>query len=207
MSRTVAFGKEVLDSGEDLEDLLAALTGDEVTALVDEMASDPDDIHLPASVRNSYRCSKAPTGALNRDSLINHINEEGMKAPSKEDIVPFEAGKKRGNVYIPKYNEAELEAIRRKEAVAESVRLDDDEEAALGEANTNDLMSLAEILDSNPQVYSIRFMLQCSGCFSMGSMGFYETINSKGVPKSMKGFIMSFSQIDIRAWWNLLNSC
>merc|ERR1711992_511121 len=83
----------------------------------------------------------------------NHINEEGMKAPSKEDIVPFEAGKKRGNVYIPKYNEAELEAIRRKEAVAESVRLDDDEEAALGEANTNDLMSSAEILDSNPQEF------------------------------------------------------
>merc|ERR1719517_412260 len=47
----------------------------------------------------------------------------------------------------------ELEAIRRKEAVAESVRLDDDEEAALGEANTNDLMSLAEILDSNPQEF------------------------------------------------------
>merc|ERR1739844_50312 len=71
----------------------------------------------------------------------------------KEDIVPFEAGKKRGNVYIPKYNEAELEAIRRKEAVAEAVRLDDDEEQALGGANTQDLMSLAEILDSNPQEF------------------------------------------------------
>ena len=61
MSRTVAFGTEALGSGEDLEELLAALTGDEVTALVDEMASDPDDVHLPASVRNSYRCAKART--------------------------------------------------------------------------------------------------------------------------------------------------
>lgn len=76
-----------------------------------------------------------------------------MKAETKEEIVPYEPGKKRGNVYIPKYNEAEMEAIRRKEAVAEAVRLDDDEEAALGDANTNDLMSLAEILDSNPQEF------------------------------------------------------
>jgi len=180
MSRTVAFGKEVLDSGEDLEDLLAALTGDEVTALVDEMASDPDDIHLPASVRNSYRCSKTPTGALNRDSLINHINEEGMKHEGKEDIVPFEAGKKRGNVYIPKYNEAELEAIRRKEAVAESVRLDDDEEAALGEANTNDLMSLAEILDSNPQEFIMEAYADDLKYFEP------DTENKTNVPESIE---------------------
>ena len=37
--------------------------------------------------------------------------------------------------------------------VADAVRLDDDEEAALGVATTNDLMSLAEILDSNPQEF------------------------------------------------------
>ena len=33
MSRTVAFGMEALGSGEDLEELLAALTGDEVTVV------------------------------------------------------------------------------------------------------------------------------------------------------------------------------
>ena len=51
----------------------------EIQTLVDEMAADPDDKHLPASVRTAYRCTKPPTGALNRDSLINHINEEGIK--------------------------------------------------------------------------------------------------------------------------------
>jgi len=121
--------------------------------LVDEMAGDPDDKHLPASVRNSYRCSKEATGKLNRDSLITFINEEGKNAPVKEEVVPFELGTKRGKVFVPSYNEAELEAIRRKEAVAEAVRLDDDEESALGSATTNDLMSLAEILDSNPQEF------------------------------------------------------
>ena len=153
------FGKMVTqlltcaDKYKDMEDLLQSLSPEELNALVDEMASDPDDKHLPASVRNSYKCEKAPTGALNRDSLIQHINDEGMKAPPAEEVVPFELGKKRGKIYVPTYNEAELEAIRRKEAVAEAVRLDDDEEAALGGASTNDLMTLAEILDSNPQVH------------------------------------------------------
>ena len=62
---------------DDLEDLLAQLSADDVTSLVDEMAGDPDDVHLPASVRNSYRCSKESTGTLNRDSLIKFINDEG----------------------------------------------------------------------------------------------------------------------------------
>ena len=52
-----------------------------------------------------------------------------MKDPGKEDIVPFEAGKKRGHVYIPKYNEAELEAMAKKEA--DAVTLECDEEEAL----------------------------------------------------------------------------
>jgi hypothetical protein len=46
-----------------------------------------------------------------------------------------------------------MEAIRVKEAVADAVRLDDDEEAALAVATVTDIMTLAEILDSNPQVY------------------------------------------------------
>jgi len=155
MSRTMHFGGDALNAGDgpDMEDLLQSLSPEELNALVDEMASDPDDKHLPASVRNSYKCEKASTGALNRDSLIQHINDAGMKAPPEEEVVPFELGKKRGKIYVPTYNEAELEAIRRKEAVAEAVRLDDDEEAALGGASTNDLMTLAEILDSNPQEF------------------------------------------------------
>lgn len=154
MSRTLHFGRDILDAPDvDVEELLGLLSDGDIQSLVDEMAADPDDKHLPASVRTAYRCNKDPTGPLNRESLITHINEEGIKAPVKEEKVPFEAGKKRGKVYIQKFSDAEMEAIRRSEAVAESVRLDDDEEAALGEATVNDLMALAEILDSNPQEF------------------------------------------------------
>ena len=37
--------------------IIGQLAEDEVQNLLDEMASDPDDVHLPASVRNSYRYS------------------------------------------------------------------------------------------------------------------------------------------------------
>ena len=80
MSRTMHMN---MATDDDLEDLMASLSPDELNKLVDEMASDPDDKHMPASVRNSYRCHKEATGELNRDSLINHINQEGMNAPEK----------------------------------------------------------------------------------------------------------------------------
>jgi len=82
--------------------------------------------------------SKEPTGPLNRDSLINYINEEGIKAPEKEDAVPFEviiivtscdqewpfpqAGIKRGKVFVPKYDEDELQAMKKKEEIAEATK-------------------------------------------------------------------------------------
>ena len=71
----------------------------------------------------------------------------------QEEKVKFEPGIKRGKVYIPSYNEAELAAIARASAVAEAVRLDADEEEALGDATVDDLMTLAEILDTNPQEF------------------------------------------------------
>jgi len=135
----------------EMEELMAALSPEELTSLVDEMGADPDDKHMPASVRNSYRCAKAPTGELNRDSLINHINQEGVNSPDAEEKVKFELGIKRGKVYIPSYNEAELAAIERSKAVNDSIKLDADDEEAIGTATVNDLMALAEILNTNSQ--------------------------------------------------------
>lgn len=138
---------------DDLEALMAALTEEELGLIVDDMVSDPDDKHVPASLRNSYRCSKPPTGELNRDSLINHINQEGANAPDKEEKVKFEPGIKRGKVYVPTYNEAELAIIAKQNANVDATKLDPEEEDALAEATVNDLMTLADILDENPQMF------------------------------------------------------
>jgi hypothetical protein len=56
MSRTLHFGRDILDDADvDVEELLGLLSPKDIQALVDEMAADPDDKHLPASVRTAYR--------------------------------------------------------------------------------------------------------------------------------------------------------
>ena len=62
----------------------------------------------------------------------------------------FEAGVKRGKVYVPVYNEAQL-AAQEKEDEGQ-VRLDPEMEEALSNATMKDIMELADILNTNPQV-------------------------------------------------------
>merc|ERR1712080_149955 len=80
----------------DLEELMAALSAEELANLVDEMAADPDDKHMPASVRTAYRCEKEATGELNRDSLINCINEIALNTPDKEEKVKLNLASRGG---------------------------------------------------------------------------------------------------------------
>merc|ERR1719427_1669839 len=113
------------------------------------MAADPDDVHIPASVRTAYRCEKEATGELNRDHLIGHINDIALNTPDQEEKVKFEAGVKRGKVFVPQYNEEQMEAMAKTESA--QIRLDPDEEAALSGATLDDIMALADILNTNPQ--------------------------------------------------------
>merc|ERR1712002_94298 len=133
----------------DLEDLLQALSAEELANLVDEMAADPDDKHMPASVRTAYRCEKEPTGDLNRDSLINCINEIALNTPDQEEKVKYEPGMKRGKEFVPKYNEEQMEKMAKEESG--TVRLEPEMEEALMNATLNDIMELADILNTNPQ--------------------------------------------------------
>lgn len=148
-----------------MEDLLAALSPEEVSHLVDEMAADPDDKHMPASARSvlgdiksqlklcvsrtAYRCEKEATGELNRDTLINYINEIALNTPDAEEKVKFEPGVMRGKQYVPKYTEAESADMEKAESG--QVRLDPEEEEALSNATLDDIMALADILNTNPQ--------------------------------------------------------
>merc|ERR1711892_1589871 len=152
MSRTVAFGRDILGAPDvDIEDLLACLSSSEVQEMLDELASDPDDEHVPPSVRNAYRCEKKATGEVNHRSLINHIKEESLASPDKEDAVSFEAGIKRGKVFVPTFTDEEQEELKKKAEIADKVKLDIDEEEALAAASLEDVMALADILNTNPQ--------------------------------------------------------
>ena len=106
---------------------------------------------LICAIRNAYRCEKKATGELNHRSLIKHIKEESLASPDREDIVSFEAGVKRGKVYVPTYTAEEQEEMKKKAEIAEKVKLDPDEEEALAAASLEDVMALADILNTNPQ--------------------------------------------------------
>ena len=83
--------------------------------------------------------------------LISHIKKGGLASPDKEDIFNFEAGVKRGKIFFPTYTDEEQEEMNRKAEIAEKVKLDPEEEEALAAASLEDVMALADILNTNPQ--------------------------------------------------------
>jgi len=113
------------------------------------MSADPDDKHMPASSRTGYRCDKEVTGDLNRDSLINCINEIALNTPDKEDKVKYEAGAVRGKVFVPQFNEDQMAQMEKEDDG--TVRLEPEMEEALQVATIDDIMALADILNVNPQ--------------------------------------------------------
>ena len=58
----------------DIDELVERLTPGEIQRLLDEC--DPDDPHIPPSMRCNYKCEKAPTGPLDRKKLQDFINEQ-----------------------------------------------------------------------------------------------------------------------------------
>ena len=68
-------------------DLPTSLSVEKLANLVDDMAAGPDDKHMPASVRIACRCEKDTTGDLNRDSLINCINEIALNTLDAEEEI------------------------------------------------------------------------------------------------------------------------
>ena len=86
---------------------------------------------------------------MNRDSLINCINEIALNTPDQEEKVKYEARLKLGETFVPVYNETQMAEMDK--ADAGQVKLDPDEEDALANASVDDIMALADILNTNPQ--------------------------------------------------------
>merc|ERR1712080_223355 len=79
------------------------------------------------------------------------MGEDSLASPDREELVEFEAGLKRGKVFVPVLTKEEEEQERRKAEIAEKVKLYPEEEEALASASLKDIMALADILNTNPQ--------------------------------------------------------
>lgn len=55
----------------------------------------PQNVLLPAGMRQKDQTSKKATGTFNRDSLLKYLEKEAMEYKDREDIVPF-TGEKKG---------------------------------------------------------------------------------------------------------------
>ena len=91
------------------------------------------------------------TGPLDHHGLVSYIKQESLASPDLEEEVPFEAGLKRGKVFVATLTEEEEADMKKKAEIAEKVKLEPDEEEALAGASLTDVMALADILNTNPQ--------------------------------------------------------
>lgn len=138
---TKLFGKDLKDYDDlDIDDLLAKLTPEELEQLSNEV--DPDDSLLPPSQRCKDQTTKAPTGPLNRRKLLEYLETRAKEQEDWPEHKPFEAGVKRGKVWIPKERPSDQE----EDEIEVELDLDLDYEQALAGASEAELVDLAAIL-------------------------------------------------------------
>uniref|UniRef100_V9KDT8 Tropomodulin 2 n=2 Tax=Callorhinchus milii TaxID=7868 RepID=V9KDT8_CALMI len=142
----------------DEDELLNKLTDAELKQLENALEElDPENALLPAGFRQKDQTGKNPTGAFDRDSLLNFLEKEALEYKDREDVVPFTgerkgaaAGATSGKAWVPKRKPVE-------QRVEEKVTLDPELEEALTSATDTELCDLAAILGmhtlSNTQFY------------------------------------------------------
>jgi len=132
------FGKDLSEYANiPIEDLLNQLTDDELEQLSSEV--DPDDPHVPPSMRCKDQTKKAATGPLDRQRLLGYLKKYAMEQEDWPENKAHEPGLKRGKVWVPKETPQPV-------VDEDKIILDVDEEATLNGASDSDLVDLAGIL-------------------------------------------------------------
>jgi len=138
---------------DDLEELIDSLSAEELEELAE---CDPDDSSMPPSMRCAYNCKKDATewkGDENRDKLNMELKNQALALPDKEEKVKWEAGTKRGKIYVPKVEEvapkeydSDDEDEKQKPVEEYSGEIDDEYSQALQMATATDIQDIADIL-------------------------------------------------------------
>ncbi|KAM5129449.1 tropomodulin-4 [Mantella aurantiaca] len=135
----------------DEDEILRGMSEEELAQLdVELQEMDPENIMLPAGMRQKDQTKKSPTGPLDRDALMQHLEQEAISAKEREDLVPF-TGEKKGKPFIPKNPKREIPK-------EEQITLEPELEEALANATDAEMCDIAAILGmytlmSNKQYY------------------------------------------------------
>lgn len=154
--------RQELEKYRDIDEdkILQELSPEELAQLDEELAEmDPENVLLPAGLRQRDQTQKSPTGPLDRDALLQHLERQALEAEERQDLVPF-TGEKKGKPFVPKSTAPELPR-------EEQVTLEPELEEALANATDAEMCDIAAILGmytlmSNKQYYDAI----CSGTIS-----------------------------------------
>ncbi|NXG80959.1 TMOD4 protein, partial [Baryphthengus martii] len=77
--------------------ILQELSAEELAQLdMELMEMDPENMMLPAGMRQRDQTQKSPTGPLDREALLQHLEKQALEAGERDDLVPFTGEKKGG---------------------------------------------------------------------------------------------------------------
>jgi tropomodulin len=138
----------------DIDELVERLSPGEIQRLLDEC--DPDDPHIPPSMRSNYKCDKEPTGPLDRKKLLDFINEQALNTPDIPEAVPHVPGYKRGKVFTPS-PKPESVANKFDEKIELDIDLGEECELALSSASVDEIVDLAGILGLHAMINQDQF--------------------------------------------------
>ncbi|XP_066065206.1 tropomodulin-4-like [Chamaea fasciata] len=145
--------RQELEKYRDIDEdkILRELSPEELAQLDAELAEmDPENVLLPAGLRQRDQTQKSPTGPLDREALLQHLERQALEAEERHDLVPF-TGEKKGKPFVPKEVAPALPG-------EEQVTLEPELEEALANATDAEMCDIAAILGmytlmSNKQYY------------------------------------------------------
>lgn len=148
----------------DEDELLGQMGEDELEQLTMELEElDPDNELLPAGMRQRDQTKKKPTGQLNRENLLDFLENEAKLIDDVEDIVPFQAGVKRGKIFNRESTESQ--PLRK-------ANLDPELEEALDNASEAELTDIAAILGMHTLMNSDQFYSSLKATSIVNNAGF-----------------------------------
>ncbi|XP_048366681.1 tropomodulin-4 [Sphaerodactylus townsendi] len=173
---TTSYQKE-LEKYRDIDEdkILKELSPEELAQLDLELQEmDPENILLPAGLRQRDQTKKSPTGPLDRDALMQHLEKQALEAKEREDLVPF-TGEKKGKPFIPKNPKREIPK-------EEQITLEPELEEALANASDAEMCDIAAILG----MYTLMSNKQYYDAICSGNITNTEGINSVVQPDKYK---------------------
>lgn len=131
----------------DVDEIVDQLTPGEIQSLLDEC--DPDDPHIPPSLRCNYKCDKTPQAPLDKQKLQDFLNDQALSIPDIQDPVPYVSGTVRGKKWVPPPMPKDNIGFNNL-GIDDSIELDIDVEDEMGKAlnaaSTSDIIDLAGVL-------------------------------------------------------------